>query len=112
MVDIRALVEGQQVQIWSKSQQRWEHGVVVQKADGELVGNELVGKLVILIRYGDPARDKWLDSALVAKYVRLAPLKLNKAAAGKSLLAQAMGISGNPTNFELPHEAAEVQLNF
>ena len=41
--------------------------------------------------YGDPAREKWLDAALVAKCVRLAPLKLNKAALGKSLLVQAMG---------------------
>ena len=104
--DIHALVEGQQVQIWSKSQQRWLKGEVVQKADRD------PGEILVLVRYGDPAREKWLDAALVAKFVRLAPLKLDKAAAGKSLLAQAMGLGANPTNFELPPGAAEVQLNF
>ena len=111
MADVDALVEGQQIQIWSESQQSWEHGVVVEKADRTVRGS---GRTVraVLVRYGDPARTKWLDAALVAKCVRLPPLKPNKAAAGKSLLAQAMGPGANPTNFELPPGAAEVRLNF
>ena len=65
-VDIRALVESQQVQIWSKSLQRWVSGEVVQKADRDL------GGIIVLVRYGDPAREKWLDAFLVAKFVRVA----------------------------------------
>ena len=64
-VDVHALVEGQQVQIWSESQQSWEHGDVVQKADRDL------GGIVVLVRYGDPLREKWLDAALVAKLVQV-----------------------------------------
>ena len=105
MADIHALFHGQQVQIWSNSLKSWEHGEVIQKVDG-------MGMVWVFLRYGDPVREKWLDAALVAKCVRLAPLKLDKAAAGKSLLAQAMGLGANPTNFELPPGAAEVRLNF
>ena len=114
------VVEGQQVQVWSESQQSWENGKVVHKVfDREPVGLADLARYGsgprgyrILVRYGNPSRDKWLDAAGVAKCVRLAPLKLDKAAAGKSLLAQAMGLGANPTNFELPPGAAEVQLNF
>ena len=75
-----------QVQIWSNSLKSWEHGEVVQIWRGDPGEG-----ILIQIRYGDPSREKWLDAALVAKCVRLPPLKPNKAAAGKSLLAQAMG---------------------
>ena len=66
-VDIHALVEGQQVQIWSKSQQRWLNGEVVQKTDRDS------GVIFVLVRYGDPAREKWFNAAMVAKSVRPAP---------------------------------------
>ena len=107
MADIHALFKSQQVQIWSNSLKSWEHGEVVQIWRGDPGEG-----ILIQIRYGDPSREKWLDAALVAKCVRLPPLKPNKAAAGKSLLAQAMGPGANPTNFELPPGAAEVRLNF
>ena len=68
MADIHALVEGQQVEIWSRSQQRWEYGAVVQhwRGDSDL------GGIMVLVKYGDPEREKWLDTALVIKFVRVA----------------------------------------
>ena len=59
-----ALVEGQQVQIWSESQQSWEHGEVVQKVNQR-------SKIMVCKRYGDQLREKWLDAALVAKLVQV-----------------------------------------
>ena len=64
MADVHALVEGQQVQIWSESQQSWEHGEVVQKVNHG-------GKIMVFVRYGDQLREKWLDAALVAKLVQV-----------------------------------------
>ena len=86
MADIHALFQGQQVQIWSNSKKSWEHGEVVQTWRGGPGEG-----ILVQVQYGDPLRAKWLDAALVAKCLRLAPLKLNKAALGKSLLVQAMG---------------------
>ena len=64
VTDVRDLVEGQQVQIWSESQQSWEHGEVVQKVNHR-------SKIMVCKRYGDQLREKWLDAALVAKLVQV-----------------------------------------
>ena len=64
MTDVRDLVEGQQVQIWSESQQSWAHGEVVQKVDHEAKG------IVVRVGYGDPPREKWLDPAMVTSIAR------------------------------------------
>ena len=71
----RALVKGQQVQIWSESRKSWEHGEVLQKIDRGFLGIAdflLYGSRdSILVRYGDPAREKWVSAARVAECVRL-----------------------------------------
>ena len=59
MADISALHEGQAVQIWSNSQQRWNDGHVAAKTFDQDRGG-----LLVLIRYGQ--LEKWLDTALTA----------------------------------------------
>ena len=63
-MDIRALREGQAVQVWSESGKRWEPARVVQKTRRDPDG------LLIRVEYGAPPREKWLDAALTSRVVR------------------------------------------
>jgi hypothetical protein len=59
---VSSFSEGQQVQVWSNSANRWEDGEVVQIVQPS--------QSMLMVRYGDPPRDKLLDETMVARDLR------------------------------------------